>query len=201
MKKLDTKTFVEIALLMAIAIIMSNTPLGTIRTPFLVVSIVTIPVAIAAIITGPIGGTIVGLTFGICSFISALTGASGMLSALFIVSPFGVFVTAIGARTLEVFLDAWIFKLLRKAKLGKFSYYIAALCCPLLNTLLFMSSLVLFFYHSDYVQNLASGLGTTSVIGFVIALVGLQALIEAAAGCLIGGTVALALAKALKTGN
>ena len=47
-KKFDTLTMVELALLLAITIIMGTTPLGTIRTPFLSISLVTIPVAIGA---------------------------------------------------------------------------------------------------------------------------------------------------------
>ena len=42
---------VELALLLAITIIMGTTPLGTIRTPFLSISLVTIPVAIGAILS------------------------------------------------------------------------------------------------------------------------------------------------------
>lgn len=197
MKKMSTKTFVETALLVAITIIMGMTPLGTIRTPFLSVSLVTVPVAIAAIIIGPVGGTICGLTFGITSFINALTGASGMLSTLFVINPFGVFVTAVVTRTLEGFLVAYIFKGFKALKLKNLSYYLASICCPLLNTVLFMSCIVLFFYNTDYIQGLVESVGATNAFMFVILLVGVQGIIEAVTALIIAGTVSLALSKAL----
>ncbi len=192
---------VETALLMAITIIMGTTVYGTIRTPFLSISLVTIPVAVAAIIVGPVGGLLCGATFGICSFINALTGTSGMMTALFAISPVGTFVTAFVPRVLEGLLVAFIFKALQKVKAKGFkvlSYYIAAVCCPLLNTLFFMTSLVLIFYNTDYVQGLASKVGATNPFNFVILLVGVQGLIEAAACLVLGGAISQAVSKAVK---
>lgn len=79
------------------------------------------------------------------------------------INPFGTFVTTVVTRTLEGFLTG--FKGLHSINgVKKFSYYIASLCCPLLNTLLFMSSLVLFFYNTDYaISLLHSELRTTYI--------------------------------------
>lgn len=200
-KKLDTKTMVELGVLIAITIIMGTTPLGTLRTPFLSVSLVTIPVAVGAIIIGPIGGIVCGLTFGLTSLFNALTGASGMMSTLMTVNPVGAIITIIVPRVLEGLLVAYIFiGLKRILKKNKLVYYLASICCPLLNTLLFMSCIVLFFYHSDYIQGLASNLGATNPISFVVLLVGIQGIIEAVACLLIAGTVTLALSSFLKRG-
>ncbi|MDO4621997.1 MAG: ECF transporter S component [Eubacteriales bacterium] len=197
-KTFDTRKLVEIAVLIAVTIIMGTTPLGTIRTPFLSVSLVTIPVAIAAIIIGPLGGTICGAAFGITSFINAVTGTSGMMAVLFGVNPFGVFFTAVVPRVLEGLLVGLIFKALHSGlKLHKSSYYIASICCPLLNTLLFMTCIVVFFYNSDYIQGLVSNLGVTNPFAFVVALVGVQGLIEAVCCMLIAGTITITLAKVL----
>lgn len=190
---------VETALLIAVTIIMGMTPLGTIRTPFLSVSLVTVPVALAAMLIGPMGAFACGTIFGITSFINALTGASGLLSTLFNINPFGVFVTAIIARMLDGILDGLIFKGLHKAmKRNPVSYYITGLAAPVLNTVFFMGSLVLFFYHTDYIQDMASGLGATNPMAFIVALVGIQGVIEAVVGCALAGTVGLLVAKALK---
>lgn len=194
-----TRTMVETALLIAVTIIMGMTPLGTIRTPFLSVSLVTVPVALAAMLIGPMGAFACGTIFGITSFINALTGASGLLSTLFNINPFGVFVTAIIARMLDGILDGLIFKGLHKAmKRNPVSYYITGLAAPVLNTVFFMGSLVLFFYHTDYIQDMASGLGATNPMAFIVALVGIQGVIEAVVGCALAGTVGLLVAKALK---
>lgn len=190
---------VEIGLLMAITILMGTTPYGTIRTPLLSISLVTIPVAVAAIIVGPLGGTICGATFGICSFINALTGASGMMTALFAINPVGTFITAFVPRVLEGLFVSLIFIGLQKIKKMKFaSYYLAAICCPLLNTLMFMTSLVLFFYKTDYVQGLVESVGATNPFNFVILLVGVQGIIEAVACLILGGAISQAVSRALK---
>ena len=197
-KKFSTLNMVEMAVLIAIIIIMGTTPLGTIRTPFLSVSLVTIPVAIGAIIIGPIGGLICGLGFGLTSLYNALIGASGMMSALMAVSPFGAVFTILVPRMLEGVLTAYIFILFKKLlKSGKPAYFIGAIACPLLNTLFFMSCIVLFFYNSDYVQGLVEKLGVSNPVSFIIALVGIQGLIEAVSCCILAGVISLALAKTL----
>lgn len=191
------KFMTETAILIAITLIMGLTPLGTLRTPVLSVSLVTIPVAIAAMLIGPLGAFTCAAVFGLTSFVNAITGASGLLSALFQVNPFGVFVTAIVARMLMGIFTGLIFKGLHKITNKPVTYYLTGLTAPLLNTLFFMSSLMIFFYHSDYMQGMAEKLGAVNPMGLVAAMVGTQGLIEAAAGCILGGTVGLLVAKAL----
>ncbi len=194
-----TALMVKTGLMIAITLIMGLTPLGTIRTPFLSVSLVTVPVAIAAMLIGWQGALICGTVFGLTSFINALTGASGMLSTLFTVNPAGVFITAVIARVLMGLCTGLIFYGLHdKAGLKKISYYVAGLAAPLLNTLFFMTSLILFFYGSDFIQNLVNKFQSPNAFAFVISLVGVQGLFEAAAGCIVAGTVGLLVAKALK---
>ena len=144
-----TRYMVETALMIAIVLIMGNTVLGTIPTPFLKVSIVTVPVALAAMLIGPAAGIICGIVFGLNSFAGALTGASGMLSTLFTISPVGVFFTAVVARLLDATLVSFLFKVLHKGKLKQASYYITGALMPLFNTVFFMSFLCLFFYHRE----------------------------------------------------
>lgn len=191
------KFMTETAVLIAITLIMGLTPLGTLRTPILSVSLVTIPVAIAAMLIGPKGAIACATVFGITSFINAITGASGLLSALFQVNPFGVFVTAIVARMLMGIFTGLIFRGLHKISAKPVSYYLTGLAAPLLNTLFFMSSLMIFFYRSDYMQGMAQKLGAVNPMTLVIAMVGTQGLIEAVTGCILGGTVGILLAKAL----
>ena len=51
---------VELAAMIAIIIIMAFTPLGYIKLPGLTITFLTIPVAVGAIILGPVGGLICG---------------------------------------------------------------------------------------------------------------------------------------------
>ncbi|MBR4671242.1 MAG: ECF transporter S component [Butyrivibrio sp.] len=196
---LNAKTLylVETALMIAVTLIMGNTFLGTIPTPFLKISIVTVPVALAAMLIGPTAGVVCGLVFGLNSFLTALTGESGLLSTLFNVNPAGVFLTAVLARFLDAFIVSNLFPILKKSPLGKASYFITGLLMPLLNTVFFMGLLCLFFYHSDYIQGLVAAKNATGPLSFVIALVGVQATVEAVIGCVLAGTLGLVLSKVL----
>ena len=176
--KFNTKYMVELALMVAVILVMSLTPLGYIRTPGLSITLLTVPVAVGAIILGPVGG---------------------LISVLLGINPFGTFVTTVVTRTLEGFLTGLIFKGLHSINgVKKFSYYIASLCCPLLNTLLFMSSLVLFFYNTDYVQAFVTALGAKNPLIFVVLFVGVQGLIEAGICFIVASVVSRALYAALK---
>ena len=193
-----TQYRVETALMIAIVLIMGNTVLGTIPTPFLKISIVTVPVALAAMLIGPTAGIICGIVFGLNSFVSALTGASGMLSTLFTISPVGVFFTAVVARFLDAALVSFLFKAMHRGKLKQVSYYITGALMPIFNTVFFMTSLCLFFYHTEYVQGLVSKYDASTPFAFVIAMVGVQAAVEAAVGCIVAGSLGFALSKILR---
>ncbi len=61
-----------------------------------------------------------------------------------------------------------------------------------------MGSLVLFFYNTEYIQNLASGLGAANPLIFVILFVGVQGAIEAVACTILGSAVSRALGAAFR---
>lgn len=190
-----TKYLVELALMIAIVVLMAYTPLGYIKTPVLSVTLLTVPVAIGAAILGPKAGAVLGLTFGATSFINSLTGQSAFMTLLMGVSPFGVFVTTVVARVLCGWCTGLIFKGLHSIKATqRISYYASSLACPLLNTLFFMSSLIIFFYGT------VNAKGTFSnPFSYVIATVGTQGLIEAGTCFVIASAVTRVLYKYLNT--
>ena len=100
-KKSNTLYMVELAMMIAIILLMSFTPLGYLRTPGLSITLLTIPVAVGAIILGPKGGAVCGFTFGATSFYMAVTGSSAFAAALFNISPAATFIVCIVARVLE----------------------------------------------------------------------------------------------------
>ena len=198
-KTTNVRFLTQLALLSAIIILMALTPIGYIRTPFLTVTLITIPVAVGAIILGPKAGTICGLVFGLTSFYTALTAPSVMMGAFMSVNPVFVAILCIVPRILEGFLCGIIYKGLEKGlKNNPVKYYLAGLSCPVLNTLLFMTTLVLFFYNCEYVVNLKEAFGTTNPFAFVVALVGVQAVIEAVSCGVVAGIVSQALSKVLR---
>jgi uncharacterized membrane protein len=175
-KTFTTKYMVELAAMIAIIIIMAFTPLGYIKLPGLTITFLTIPVAVGAIILGPVGGLICGLTFGLTSLYQAVTGGSVFTFALFNISPVFTIILTVVPRTLE----GLIFKGLHNIRsVQKVSYYIASLACPLLNTLLFMSTLVALFYRTDFIQTYVTKFAASNPFTFVIAFVGTQGAIEA----------------------
>lgn len=192
-----TRRMTELALMSAIIIIMACTPLGYFRTPALSITLLTIPVAVGAIILGPAGGAFCGGVFGLTSFIQSFT--SGTLTTMLLqINPFATFITCVIARILEGLFCGLIFQAAKKAGLKKSSYCIASLSCPLLNTFFFMGSLVLFFYNTDYIQGFVTKLGVSNPLTFVIAFVGFQGAIETAICFLIASGVSTALSAALK---
>lgn len=192
-----TRSMVELSLMSAIIIVMAMTPLGYLKTPFLSITLLTIPVAVGSIILGPKGGAFLGGIFGATSFAQALSGA-GMTAILLQTNPLGVLFLCFVPRILEGFLCGLIFSVLKRTKLKKAAYYIAGVSCPVLNTVLFMGTVVALFYQTDYIQTLVTSLGAKNPLGFIVALVGIQGVIEAALCGVLSGTVALTLAKVFK---
>jgi uncharacterized membrane protein len=199
-KKFNTKFMVELAMMIAIIVVMSMTPLGYIKLPGLTITFLTVPVAIGSIILGPLGGLVCGAAFGLTSLYQAISGGSAFTAMLFSISPFGTIFLTLVPRMLEGWLTGLIFKALHSsAKIQKFSYYIASFACPVLNTILFMSSLVAIFYNTEYIQSFVTKLGVTNPFTFVIAFVGTQGAIEAAVCFVVASIISRVLYKVLKT--
>ena len=196
MQKIETKQITRLAVLIAIVLIMSFTPLGYIRTAGLEISFLMIPVTVGSITMGPVAGAILGGVFGFTSFIQCF-GMSAFGATLLGINPFGTFVTCFIARVLAGIFPGLIFKLFAKedASKGKLTvgYILSSLAGPVGNTLFFMSCLVLFFYTSEFVQGFAAQLGAANPFAFVIGFVGLQGLVEAIVCTAVSIPVAMAI--------
>ena len=196
-KKNRTRYMTELALMSAIIFLMAFTPLGYFRTPGLSITLLTVPVAVGAIILGPEGGAVCGLVFGITSLIQCFMGGS-FGSMLLSINPLGTAFTCIVPRVLEGLLCGLVFRWIKRVSKNS-AYFAASLACPLLNTVFFMSAIVLIFYHTEYIQGLVQTLGVTNPLMFVVAFVGVQGMIEAVVCFLIASAVSRALGAALKT--
>ncbi len=196
-KKNRTRYMTELALMSAIIFLMAFTPLGYFRTPGLSITFLTVPVAVGAIILGPEGGAVCGLVFGITSLIQCFMGGS-FGSMLLSINPLGTAFTCIVPRVLEGLLCGLVFRWIKRVSKNS-AYFAASLACPLLNTVFFMSAIVLIFYHTEYIQGLVQTRGVTNPLMFVVAFVGVQGMIEAVVCFLIASAVSRALGAALKT--
>ncbi len=113
--RMNMKYFTILALLTAILMVFSFTPLGTIPIGPLSITLNIIPVAIAAIALGPIGGLIIGSIFGLLSFLQCLSIGipSGMGIVLFGINPFLAFVQRFVPRALDGLLVGLVYNALR----------------------------------------------------------------------------------------
>lgn len=195
-KKLSTAQMTILGLMIAILLIMAYTPLGYMNIGPLAITFNVIPVAIAAIACGPVGGAIVGGVFGLTSFgqCIGIGGVSAMGATLFGISPVLAFLQRFLPRLLDGFLLGYIFKGLYKGtKKVSVSSFITGFCSAFLNTLFFMSALVLMFGNTEYVQGLIDG---RNVIVFICAFVGVNAVCEMVSSTILTGIIAIALSKA-----
>ena len=191
-KKLDVRALAILGLMTALLILFSFTPIGTIPIGPLSITLNVIPIAMAAIALGPVGGLAMGCVFGLLSFLQCIGVGipSGMGAVLFSIDPFLAFIQRFIPRALDGFLVGLIFRALAKKPGPRPACFIAGFCSAFLNTAFFMSALVLLFGQTDYVQGLMKG---RSFLVFVCAFVGVNAVVEMVVCTVISGFVGVAL--------
>ena len=205
-KKPNLKYLIQLALLTTILLVMNITGLAMIPLPGQYASIMTVPVAVGAIMMGPLAGAILGGVMGCISFYTAVTTG---FSTLFLAGYTGGTVVALSLlntivpRVLMGLCTGLIYRLARRLdKRDILSYYIGGIAAPLLNTLFYMTVLVLIFLNAPTLQNLLGeelmAAFRDNILLFVAAYVGIQAVLEAVVGCLISGSVCKALRVVLK---
>lgn len=74
----NVRWLTQLALLVAILLVLNYTPLGYLQIGPLSASLLTVPVAIGAMTMNPMAGAILGGVFGATSFIQAVEGKSAM---------------------------------------------------------------------------------------------------------------------------
>lgn len=197
MKKDKTLKLCEFSMLVAVEVVMSLTPLGFLNLGFLSASLLTIPVAVGAVLLGPLSSTLLGLVFGGISFYKGFSSTSAMTVAMYSISiPYSFAVTVIGRVLMGLCTGLLVvFTRKRMKKKSIADNVVGSLAAPLLNTAFFMGLLMLFFYHSEYIQNLIATTGVSNPFLLIGMMVGVQALIEAVT-C---GIIATAVSKTLQT--
>ena len=185
-KKLDVRALAILGLMTALLILFSFTPIGTIPIGPLSITLNVIPIAMAAIALGPVGGLAMGCVFGLLSFLQCIGVGipSGMGAVLFSIDPFLAFIQRFIPRALDGFLVGLIFRALAKKPGPRPACFIAGFCSAFLNTAFFMSALVLLFGQTEYVQGLMKG---RSFLVFVCAFVGINAVVEMVVCTVISG--------------
>ena len=189
-----------LGLLTAILLVMSYTPLGYLNIGPLAITLNMIPVAVAAVALGPVGGAVTGSVFGMTSFLQCLGigGSSAMGVILFEINPFFAFVQRFVPRLLTGLLTGYIFRAVKKLGAHKAASFISGFSAAFLNTALFMTSLVLLFGNTEYLQGLMNG---KNVIVFICAFVGVNAVVEMLVSTFVTGILGTTLEKARLIGR
>lgn len=208
MEKVKTNLtyLIELALLVGILLMMNITGLAMIPLPGQYASIMTVPVAVGAMMLGPLAGGVLGGVMGCISFYTAIkTGFSTLFLAGYTGGIVVVlsFINTIIPRILMGICVGLVYRAASRLDRGNtISYYIGGIAAPLLNTLFYMTVLVLIFLNAPTLQALLGeelmAKFQDNILLFVAAYVGVQALIEAALGCVISGSVCKALRVVLK---
>ncbi|MGP1361195.1 MAG: ECF transporter S component [Candidatus Fimenecus sp.] len=195
-----TLSGIEFSILLAIIIVMAFTPVGFIKAGPLTITLLMVPVIVAALTLTPLAAGGLGLVFGICSFIQCFTG-DPFGAALVSSSIWKTFLVCVPTRFLAGFFTGLIFKAIsKKTKKDALSFTISAISGSLLNTILFLGTLALLFFKTNFTaeQSAAFG-GGNSIIPTVIAIAtGINAPIEAVVCAVLGSAIGKALKLAFK---
>ena len=161
----DTLYYVKLALITAILVVLSVTPIGSIPMPSIKATTTHIPVIVGAILLGPGAGIFLGMAFGVMSVVR-----STLMPTLttFVFSPFlpvpgsdrGSFKALIVAflpRILAGLLPALLFKALKKKGVGDKA---ACAACGVLGTLtnvVLVLTCIYFLFGVEYAVAMGSG--------------------------------------------
>lgn len=189
-----------LGLMTAVLLVMSCTPLGYLNIGPLAITLNMIPVTVCAIALGPAGGAIAGAVFGMTSFLQCLGigGTSYMGMILFEIDPLLAFIQRFVPRLLAGLLTGYIYLGVKKLMNRTAAAFAAGFCAAFLNTVLFMTGLVLLFGNTEYLQGLIGG---QNVILFICTFVGFNAVFEMLVSTAVTGLLAKALDRARLIGR
>ena len=190
--KFTTSQLTILGLMSGILFLMAYTPLGYLNIGPLAVTFNVIPVAICAVVLGPTGGAVAGAVFGLTSFLQAMGigGTSALGAALFQINPFLSAVQCFVPRILDGLLIGFIYRGMRKKTNVYASCAVTGFFSAFLNTLFFMTALVVMFGNTEVIQNLMGGRNV--IIGCCM-MVGVNAISEMVSSTIITAAVGTAL--------
>lgn len=192
-RKRKTLALAQNAMLAAIIVLMAFTPIGYLQIGVVKMTFIMIPVAVGAITLGEKSGAFLGLVFGITSFVQCF-GLDLFGTTLLGINPVYTFIMCIVPRVLMGYLCGAIYKFIARKK-RKLALVVASFSAPVLNTVFFMSLLMLFFGNSDYIMGLRGG---ADLLPFLAAFVGLNGVMEIVTTTIIAPPVASAIKKAIQ---
>ena len=190
-RRRKTLALAQNAILTALIVLMAFTPIGYLPLGPVKMTFIMVPVAVGAITLGEKSGAFLGLVFGITSFIQCF-GLDLFGTTLFGINPVYTFIMCIVPRVLMGYLCGVIYKFIARKK-RTLALVIASFFAPVLNTVFFMSLLMIFFGNSDYIMGIRNG---AELLPFLVAFVGLNGVMEIVTTTVVAPPVASAIKKA-----
>lgn len=163
MKNAKIKRMVGIALLMAMVIVLQF--VGSMIPPIggtVSISLVLIPIIVGAAIYGPGAGAILGATFAAVTIINCITGADPGGAMVFQADPLMCILVVSAKSILCGVISGLVYMALRKVN-AYVAMLSAAIICPVVNTGVFVTCMMLFFKPV-----LSAWAGGTDVVTYVL---------------------------------
>ena len=196
MKKTKVFRIALSALFAALLAVMAFTPLGYIPTGAFNITLMFLPVIFGAIAIGLTAGAVLGLLFGLTSFLQAFGIGfiiDPMASVLFEISPLYYTLVCFVPRIVMGLLVGLIFKGMKRIDRTKTqvpSYAVASISAVVLNTSLFMTG-----YYLAY---RSTALAETPVNVVIMSALSLNSLCELLVALLIGTPASMAIVHAMR---
>ena len=161
MKNQKIKRMAGIALLMAMVVVLQFVSSMIPAVGGFTISLVLIPIVLGAAVFGPKAGAVLGATFGVIVYINCVTGADPGGAMVFNANPVICFLVVLGKGILAGLAAGFVYKLLKNK-----NAYVAMLCaavvCPVVNTGVFVTGMLLFFV--DILEAWADGASVAAYI-------------------------------------
>ena len=204
--RISTMSMVQVAIFGAVICIMAFTPfLGYIPLGFTRATIIHVPVIIASLLMGPKKGGALGFLFGLTSFINNTMNPT---PTSFVFTPFysvggvsggiGSIVICFIPRILVGIVPFYVYKLAahfrKKAGVSGIGLVLAGISGALVNTLLVMN-LIFVFFRKGYA--VANDVAVSAVYTFILSIIGINGIPEA----IVAGVLTLCIGKVLLKKN
>ena len=170
--KFNTKRMVEMAILLALVVILQS--LGSFG--YLPLCLCLVPITLGALIFGPKHGAVLGLLFGLVAWFWGLMGKDAFTYALISFHPYLTALTCLIKGTLAGLVPGLLFKLL-KGKNKLVAVMVSAISAPIMNTGVFILGCLTM---KETLTTIASGSGQDFVYFVFITCAGVNFLLELA---------------------
>lgn len=166
MKNVKVGKMVGIALLMAMVVVLQFVSSMIPPIGFVSISLVLIPIVLGAATYGVGAGALLGTTFAVVTIINCITGADVGGAMIFQANPILCIVVVLAKSVLAGVASGLVYRLLAKCN-GYVAMLAAAVVCPVVNTGIFLTCVLIFF--QDVIAVWATGAGA-DVVTYVLSI-------------------------------